>query len=80
LPVINGFGQSAGRNFNAKNVKSIATDKEVSLAMDIAPSYPKEAGIASWNRLVRLNKPKNLIEISDDYALSQVPDSLKQVL
>jgi hypothetical protein len=79
LPVINGYGQSVGRNFNAKNVKSIATDKEVSLAMDIAPSYPKEAGIASWNRLVRLNKPKNLIEISDDYALTQVPDSLKQV-
>ncbi|WAC09795.1 heparinase II/III domain-containing protein [Dyadobacter pollutisoli] len=79
LPIINDYGQSAGRNFNAKNVKSIATDKEVSLAMDIAPSYPKEAGIISWNRLVKLSKPKNLIEISDDYALNQAPDSLKQI-
>ena len=79
LPIINGLGQPAGKQFNARNVKSNVSEKEVSLSMDIAPAYPQEAGIQNWNRLVKLNRGKNIVEISDDYALKQKPDSLQQV-
>ncbi|WP_033402609.1 heparinase II/III domain-containing protein [Dyadobacter beijingensis] len=79
LPVINGLGQPAGKQFNARNVKSNASDKEVSLAMDIAPAYPQQAGVLNWNRIVKLNKVKNTIEIADDFALKQKPDSLQQI-
>ena len=79
LPVINGLGQPAGKQFNARNVKSNVSEKEVSLAMNIAPAYPQEAGVQNWNRLVKLNRSKNTVEISDDYALKQKPDSLQQI-
>lgn len=79
LPIINGLGQPAGKQFNARNVKSIVSEKEASLAMDIAPAYPQEAGVQNWNRLVKLNRSNNAVEISDDYALRQKPDSLQQI-
>ena len=79
LPIINGLGQKAGREFEAKNVKSDINDKEVHLQMDIAAAYPKEAGIASWNRTVKLNRVRNQVELSDDYVLNSQPNALKQV-
>lgn len=79
LPIINGLGQIAGRSYEATNVKSTVNDKESSLNMNIAPSYDKAAGIASWNRTVKLNRAKNTVEINDDYALNQKPNSLQQV-
>ncbi|MCF0073243.1 heparinase II/III-family protein [Dyadobacter sp. CY261] len=79
LPIVNGFGQPPGKQFNARNVKSSVSDKEVSLAMDIAPAYPQEAGVQNWNRIVKLNRAKNVVEIADDYTLKQNPDSLQQI-
>ncbi|MGG7663106.1 heparinase II/III domain-containing protein [Dyadobacter sp. BHUBP1] len=79
LPIINGLGQPAGKHFNARNVKSNVSENEVSLAMDIAPAYPQEAGIQNWNRLVKLNRSKNTVEVSDNYTLKQKPDSLQQI-
>jgi len=79
LPIINGAGQKAGREFEAKNVKSTINEKEVSLSMDIASAYPKEAGISSWNRLVKLNRKKNQVELSEEYALLEPPKSIEQV-
>ncbi|MHA4742268.1 heparinase II/III domain-containing protein [Dyadobacter sp. MSC1_007] len=79
LPIVNGFGQLAGRKFGARNVKSEVSDKESSLAMDIAPAFDEKAGVVTWNRLVKLNKPKNTVEIADDYSLKQKPDSLRQI-
>lgn len=80
LPIVNGIGQKAGRNYEAHQVKAITNDKEASLAMDIAASYPKEAGITVWNRLVKLNRIKNIIELSDNYVLSASPTAMQQVL
>jgi Heparinase II/III-like protein len=79
LPIINGIGQKAGREFEAKNVKSQINDKEARLEMDIAAAYPKEAGITNWNRTVTLNRVKNQVELTDDYALTAKPTSLKHV-
>lgn len=79
LPIINGLGQKAGREFEAVNVKSIISDKEATLNLDIANAYDKNAGIISWNRTVKLNREKNTVELKDDYALNQKPTSLQQV-
>lgn len=79
LPIINGLGQKAGREFEASNVKSTISEKEATLNLDIANAYDKNAGIVSWNRTVRLNRAKNMVELTDDYALSQKPTSLQQV-
>lgn len=76
LPTINGYGQLAGREYEAKNVKFITNEKESSLLMDIAPAYDKAAGIQTWQRMVRLNRTKNQVEVSDDYALTQKPTAL----
>jgi hypothetical protein len=79
LPIINGLGQIAGRTYEATQVKSTLSDKEASLNMDIAASYDKAAGITTWNRTIKLNRLKNTVEIADDYALNQTPNSLQQV-
>ncbi|MFN8348514.1 MAG: heparinase II/III family protein [Spirosomataceae bacterium] len=79
LPIINGLGQVAGRSYEAAEVKSTVNDKESTLRMNIAPSYDKAAGIAAWNRTVKLNRAKNTVEITDDYVLNQKPNSLQQV-
>jgi hypothetical protein len=80
LPIVNGFGQLAGKKFNARNVKSSVSDKEVSLSMDIAPAFAEQAGVQNWNRVVKLNRAKNVVEIADDYLLKQKPDSLQQII
>ncbi len=46
--------------------------------MNIAAAYPSEAGIASWNRKVALNRTKSQVEITDDYTLKERPTSLQQ--
>lgn len=79
LPIVNGVGQLAGREYEAKNVKSTIKEKEASLSMDIAPSYDKAAGIQTWNRTVKLNRVKNTVEINDDYVLAQKPNTLQHV-
>jgi hypothetical protein len=79
LPIINGVGQKAGRNFEATKVSSIINDKIASLTMDIAKAYPAEAGVTSWNRKVALNRAKNQVEITDEYTMQQKPTSLQEV-
>jgi hypothetical protein len=79
LPIVNGIGQSAGRSFEAKNIKHIINEKEASLEMDIAAAYAKEAGIQAWKRVVKLNRVKNQVEISDDFTLNKKPNALHQI-
>jgi hypothetical protein len=79
LPIINGIGQKAGRQFEANQVTSTVNNQEATLQMDIAAAYPTEAGIKSWNRMVKLNRQSNQVAIADDYQLSAKPASLQQV-
>lgn len=79
LPIINGIGQLAGREFEAKSVKSLINEKESSLSMDIAAAYPDSAGIERWNRTVKLNMAKETVEINEDYQFKANPVSLQQV-
>ena len=45
LPIVNGIEQKAGSQFCAQEVAYAWDEKTAQLRMDIAPSYPKEAGL-----------------------------------
>ncbi len=78
LPIINGKGQSDGRQFAARAVHPTLTSAQSGLTMDIAGAYPADAGVQRWNRTVLLDRKKETITVTDDYALSQPPSSLQQ--
>ena len=79
LPVINGLGQLAGKSYLAEQVKHSDAGSKSELSMDIAKAYPKEAGIAYWNRTVSLDRSQDTVEIMDDYQLAKAPASLQQI-
>jgi len=63
-PTVNGKNQLPGSGFKAVNV-SYKNDKNAALlTLDIAKSYPEDAGINSWVRTVQLNRGKNVL-VSD---------------
>jgi hypothetical protein len=79
LPVINGYGQLAGRKYAAREVSSTLTPPVASLTMDIGAAYDSKAGVVSWKRKVSLDRKKQIITCSDQYQLLKQPDSLQQV-
>jgi hypothetical protein len=73
LPTINGVDQKAGRQFAAKQVTCQQDQASSTLTMNIASAYPKTAGVASWQRSIRLNRDKD-VEVVDVYTFN-VPSS-----
>lgn len=78
LPTINGDEQGAGRKFAATDEKYQQEKKYSQLSMDIAKAYPKEAGVKSWLREVKMNKDKDMIEVKDQYIMNEKPSSITQ--
>ncbi|OHB64598.1 MAG: hypothetical protein A2Y77_02795 [Planctomycetes bacterium RBG_13_62_9] len=70
LPAINGVMQSPGREFAAREVAYEADDGHAQLRLDIAGTYPREAGLKSWVRTVRLNRGRDIV-VTEDYSLAQ---------
>jgi hypothetical protein len=64
LPQVNGTCQQPGFSCVAKSVAYEAASETVTFALDIADTYPQEAGLVSWNRTIRLNRDRD-IEITD---------------
>jgi hypothetical protein len=79
LPIINGFEQQVGPEFEARNVSYHKPANSASLQMDIAAAYPAEAGVVKWERTVKLDKTKNVLAVSDDYVLKKCDKPLSQV-
>ncbi len=79
LPIINGFGQTAGREYEATQVVSNINEQQAALSMNIAAAYPKEAGIKQWERNIKLDRVKNQIALTDSYALENKANSIQQV-
>jgi hypothetical protein len=71
LPTIDAVMQSAGLQFAARDVSYHADDREASLALDIAAAYPPEANLDSWKRVLRLDRTRNEVEVSDTYLLKK---------
>lgn len=70
LPTVNGAMQAPGREAAAANVTYKASQEAAELGMDIAPSYPKTAGLTSWVRTVRLNRGHDVV-IGDRFELAR---------
>lgn len=70
LPTINGKDQLPGAEYKSRNVNYKSGKDYSSLTLDIASSYPKEAGLNSWIRNIRLNRGKN-VQIEDVIQLSE---------
>lgn len=79
LPIINGNGQSAGREFEARTVIANINEQQALLKMDLAAAYPKETGIKKWERSIQLDRVKDQIILSDNYMAEQKLTSLQQV-
>jgi hypothetical protein len=76
VPVVDGVGQSNGREFEARAVKGTVSDERAELELDIAGAYPAEAGIERWMRRVWLDRAKAEIGLDDEYALGREPKSV----
>ena len=79
LPIVNGKGQIAGRNYQSNLVQYVKNPLESRLTMDIAAAYDSAAGIKSWSRSVVMNRPKNQIEINDQAAFVSKSNQVQQV-
>jgi hypothetical protein len=75
LPTIGGVQQGVGPMFRATDVVYESNDNSAQLAMELAKAYPAEARLKSWRRMVRLDRGRNVVEISDSYVLTEaVPE------
>lgn len=68
LPELNGVQQKDGLKYAARNVRYNSNRKYSSLAMDIAGTYPAEAGITNLERTITLYK-KGGVELRDHYSM-----------
>lgn len=71
LPTVGGVMQHEGLSFRASDVMYRCDNSAASLSMNLAEAYPKEAGIARWFRKVTLERERNAVTISEDFALRQ---------
>lgn len=69
LPVINGFGQTSGRKFEAKNSNYELKGDNAFFSTDIAGAYPHEAKVKKWIRSYTLDRSNQYFRISDNYQL-----------
>src|SRR5207249_6122563 len=70
-PTIDGVMQSPGRPYAASAVNCHQDDEAAELRMDIAGAYPKNANLESWKRVVRLDRARNQVQVTDEFSLNQ---------
>jgi hypothetical protein len=71
LPTVNGAMQFASAAAAARNVSHKVDDAAAEFSLDIAGAYPREAGIETWRRTIRLDRRKNEVEVRDAYVLQK---------
>ena len=74
LPLINGYMQKDGEEYQAKEVRYKLGSSICEIEMDISSAYPKECNLLSYKRHVILNKGKN-ITIQDNFTFKANMDS-----
>jgi hypothetical protein len=70
LPTIGALMQSPGGQFAARGVRYEADDDHAQLQLDIVGAYPREAGLKSWVRTIRLNRSRH-VAITEEYVLDK---------
>jgi len=79
LPMVNGCMQGVGRQFAARDVVYRSDDAYAELQLNIASAYPKEAGIVSWVRNIRLDRGQS-VTVSDTFKLQKESSAISQSL
>jgi Heparinase II/III-like protein len=76
LPSIDGLQQMPGEEFAARDVQyTVVNEGETTFALDIAGTYPPEAGLNRWRRTIRLNRGQS-VTVVDTYELDHTPGSV----
>ncbi len=70
LPTCDGVMQAPGRAHAAQAVRWQADDTAAELSLEIQAAWPPEAGLARWQRTVRLERGRGVI-IRDAFALNR---------
>lgn len=78
-PTINGRMQQAGARYAGRDVHHAFADQSAELRMDIAPSYPAQAGVDRWLRRVRLVRGQQ-VEVIDSFSLRESTSSVVENL
>lgn len=73
VPTVNGCEQKEGEQYRASRANCAHSDRVSSMTLDLAQAYPEEAGIVSWNRTIRLERPGTIF-IHDIYEVDEVKD------
>ncbi len=77
LPLIDGQTQHEGATFAARAVRAETTDDHAQLVLDLAGTYPAEAGVRSWERTLCLKRgARSRIFLSERWELNATPATL----
>lgn len=68
-PTINGYEQKSGSSYKASEFKHEINKAKETLSMDISKSYPNEAMVKSWKRMIELDRKKHQITLKEDFKL-----------
>jgi hypothetical protein len=79
IPTINGKNQLPGPDFKATRVFYKTGEGYSQLSLDIAKSYPQDAGVNSWIRTIRLNRMKNVI-VDDVFSLNRAESIIQHLM
>jgi hypothetical protein len=69
LPTVNGQLQTNGREFAARDARYASTDSSATLQLDLAPAWPKAAGVKAWTRTLQLQRGQAIV-VTDDFELT----------
>ncbi|HZO53778.1 MAG TPA: heparinase II/III family protein [Bryobacteraceae bacterium] len=70
LPTINGVMQSAGRQFEARNVRATRTPALAQLELDIAAAWPPMAAVTTFQRSITLHRDTPRVALADRWQLA----------
>ena len=77
LPTVDGLGQQEGEQFRASQVAYQASDTRAELSLELAAAYPPQAGLASWQRTLALERGADpQVTVSDRWQLRRDPSEL----
>ncbi|MBC8155857.1 MAG: heparinase II/III family protein, partial [Bacteroidetes bacterium] len=79
VPTINGKTQPPGPEFKASNVSYKGGEAFAQFDVDMAKAYPKEAGVTTWQRTIRLNRGKN-VQVSDGIKLEKATELTQHLM
>ncbi|UED84883.1 heparinase II/III domain-containing protein [Streptomyces profundus] len=80
LPLVGGHQQAAGARHSAREVAATLTEASAALSLDLAATWPEEAGVERWERTLTLRRADGTdpaeVSVTDRWRLAWPPESL----